>query len=328
MYQVEKKYGSQLDENSDKALLLDPNNATCLVSRAMHYIHEDKPADAVPYLEKALLYNPNHVDAFNFLSTIYNFIQPNTSKHLRNALKAARLDIGVLDSAAASYNFMQLSVAFLQAGFQKEAQLYIDKAQAYDKNNQFVNWVRAGVLVATKRDYVTARDIMKADYEKDTTRIHFLQEIAKVEYVLGNFESSYQYYKRFNAFRDAMHLEVFEDSNLTIGVVYYKMGNTKEGERYIRKYLEFAEKGKTIYKNIHLAMYYAWKDDVPKAIEHLKLFAREDDFQYWVLLLESDHIAEKLKNNEEFKKVMKEIADKFHANTKKIRKELEEEGLI
>lgn len=328
IFQLEKKYGSQVNQYSDKALLLDPNNGTCLVSKAMYYMHVNKPEEAVPYLEKALEYNPNSVDALNILSSIYNFHLPNTSKHLRNALKAARLDMASMDSATASFTYMQLSGAFIQAGFEKEALEYLDKAYAYNKNNPYIAWIRAAILITRRGDYAAARQMLIADYEKDTTRLHLLQEIGKIEYILGNYESSYWYYDKFNKGRKAFNLDIFRSSDLTIGIVYNKVGRKEEGDEYIRQYLEFSNNDKTMYKNLHLAMYYAWIDDREKFIEHLTLFSKEDNFQLWVLFLESDQLVNKLKDNDEFKKVMKTLAWKFRVTNKRIREELTEEGLL
>lgn len=328
IFQVEKKYSTQVSEYSDKALLLDPNNGACLVTKAMHYMNENKPAEAVPYLEKALEYNPNSVEALNFLSAIYNFHLPNTSKHLRNALKAARLDVAALDSATASFTYMQLSGAFINAGFTKEAQKYIDKAYEYNKNNMYVSWIRGAILITVNGDYAAGKEMMIADYEKDTTRLHLLQEIAKIEYMLGNYESSYNYYDKFNKMRQLFNLDIFRNSDLTIGIVCHHVGKKEEGDKYIKRYLEFAQNDKTMYKNLHLAMYYAWIKDHKKFIEHLTLFSKEDNFQLWVLFLESDQLVNDLQDNDEFKKLMKTLAWKFRVTNKRIREELTEEGLL
>lgn len=327
IFQIEKKYRTQISQNADKAMLIDPANATCLVAKAMDYMHQNRPEGAVPYLEKALVYNPNSVDALNFLSSIHNFHIPNTSKHLRSALKSARLDMGA-DSASASFNNMQLSVAFIQAGFHEEAERYIQRAYDFNNASQYISWVRAGIIISGKGDYIGARDMMIRDYEKDTSRMHYLQEIAKIEYGLGNIESAYRYFEKFNRARDAWHLDIFRNVDLTIGIVYEKMGKKKEAEAYIKRYLEFAEADKTLYKNLHLAFYYAWKNDLEKTLEHLELFSKEDNYQLWVVLIETDPVVDKFKDNQRFRKVVNTINTKFWENHKKIKKELKEEGLI
>jgi TolB-like protein/AraC-like DNA-binding protein/predicted Zn-dependent protease len=328
IYQVEKKYGEEISTYSDKALLLDPQNSTCLVAKAMYYMHQNKPEQTVPYLEKALEFNPNSAQALNILSDIYNFHIPNTSKHLYNALKAKRLNVGLLDSATASLNYMHLSAAFVQAGFKEEAQTYIDKAYAYDPNNMFVGWLKAAIMIANTNDYAAAKDLLVSEYEKDTTRLHLLQELGKLEDVMRDYEGAYKYFEKFNQARNAYNLDIFRNMDLSIGIVYIKVGKKEEGERYIKQFLEFAENDKTIYRPFFLSMYYAWKKDSTKSLEYLKAFSEEDNFQYWVLLLESDELVDDLRDKPEFKAITKKISDKFWANNKKIRRQLEKDGLI
>jgi TolB-like protein/AraC-like DNA-binding protein/predicted Zn-dependent protease len=328
IFQVQKKYGAEINEYSDKALLLDPRNSTCLVSKAMYYMHQAKPKEAIPYLEKALEYTPNSSQAYNFLSDIYNFHIPNTSKHLRNALKAVRLDMGSLDSATASFNFLHLSAAFIQAGFKKEAEANINKAYAYNPNNPYVGWLKAAIMLASDGDYTAAKNLMIKDYEKDTTRIHLLQEIGKLEYVLGNYENSYKYFEKFVRARDTYNIDIFHNMDLNIGIVYIEVGRKAEGEKFIKRYLEHVENDKTMYKSLYMALYYAWIKDKAKTIEHLKTFSKEDDYQFWVLFLGSDQLMDGLKDNAEYKKIMRTIERKFRENNLRIRKDLEEEGLI
>jgi tetratricopeptide (TPR) repeat protein len=232
------------------------------------------------------------------------------------------------DSAAASFNYMQLSVAFIQAGFHDEAERYISKAYDYNNNSPYISWVRAGIVISGKKDYIGARAMMIADYEKDTSRMHYLQEIAKIEYGMGNYESAYRYFDKFNKVRESMHLDIFRNVDLTIAVVYDKLGKKQEAERYVKRYLEFAANDKTIYRNMHYAMYYAWKGDREKTIEHLEAFSKEDNYQLWVLLLETDQIIDKFKDDKRFQEVIKAIDTKFWKNHEKIKKELQDEGLI
>jgi TolB-like protein/AraC-like DNA-binding protein/Tfp pilus assembly protein PilF len=328
IFQLEKKYGEELRTYSDKALLLEPQNSTCLLAKAMSYMHEQKPEQAVPYLEKALEYNPNSLQAMNFLSDIYNFYIPNTSKHLYNALKAVRLDMGSFDSATASLNYMHLSAAFLQAGFNEESKTYVEKAYSYNPNNPFLGWLKGAIIFSTTGDCDSAKNFLIQDFAKDTTRLPLLQEIGKLEAVLGNYESAYKYFEKFNHARDMYGIDIFRNMDLTIGIVYNKVGKKEEGDKYIKRFLEFAETDKTMYRSFHLALYYAWMNDNEKALEYFKLFSKEDNYQYWLLLVESDDLVKNLRNNPEFKKTMKTISDKFWDNNKKIKRQLEKDGLI
>ena len=85
----------------------------------------------------------------------------------------------------------------------------------------------------------------------------------------------------------------------------------------------------SIYKNLSFAVYYAYKNDHKNAIEHLKLFAKEDNFQYWVLLfLKLEPLIDNIKDLPEFKEIYKTLESNFWKNHKIIRKSLEEKDLF
>jgi TolB-like protein/AraC-like DNA-binding protein/Tfp pilus assembly protein PilF len=327
IFQIEKKYTELVHEYSEKALLLDPGNSTCLVSKAMYYMQVGEPTKTVPYLEKALEYNPNSVQALNFLADVYNIFAPNTARHLEYALKAVKRDAGS-DSAQTSFNNMQLSAAFIQAGFKEEAQVYIDKAREYNPNNAYTDWVQAGIYMVVDRNFEAAKKVMLDGYNKDTTRIQLLQEIGKLEFSQGNVERAYDYFRKFNDMRKQYGLDIFRNADLMIALVYEKMGHEEEAGKFFRSYKEFAETDKTIYRDLYMSMYEAYKGDKHSAIEHLRTFSKNEYFQIWVLFLESDELMEYFDDAPEFRKIMNDIKAKFWANHETIKENLEREGLI
>ncbi len=59
IFKADKKYTTEIGSYADKALLYDPKQAENLMAKAMFYMHKKEYEQAVPYLEKALEYNPN-----------------------------------------------------------------------------------------------------------------------------------------------------------------------------------------------------------------------------------------------------------------------------
>ena len=78
---------------------------------------------------------------------------------------------------------------------------------------------------------------------------------------------------------------------------------------------------------MYLSMYYTYRQDDEKAIEHLALFSKEDNYIYWILLLNDDPLVDHLKTLPAYKKVMKAIETKFWNKNKEIKARLEKEGL-
>ncbi len=107
---------------------------------------------------------------------------------------------------------------------------------------------------------------------------------------------------------------------MKIGLVLSKVGRTEESKIYLADFLNFAENDKSIYKHYHLAMYYSIMNDTQKAIEHMKLFSREENIQFWFILFTNiDPVTDPVRDLPEFRKTFREIEKKFwksHEDTK------------
>ncbi|HTJ53314.1 MAG TPA: helix-turn-helix domain-containing protein [Cyclobacteriaceae bacterium] len=329
IYQADKKHIDDLSYYADKAFLYDSKLGESLVAKAVAYMSKKEYESAVPYLEKALEYNPNSVPVIGFLSDFYAIYVPNTGKYLQYALKGVQLDIASMDSTNASYTYLRLGNALIQNGFVDESLMYIDKSLDYNPNNPFSRYVRAFVLFAKTGDAKQTRDLLITEFNKDTTRFDILQDIAKVSYYMRDNKSAYQYYKRFLAFRESRQMDVYRHENMIIGFVLAQAGQREKSEELIKNYKEFLDADKSIYRNLGLTAYYAYRGDQKKAIEHMKLFSKEDNVQYWIILfLEDDPTMETIKDNPEFKKYLGETKSRFWKMHDALKTILDEKGLL
>ena len=328
LFQAEKKFAAEMNSYADKALLFDPKLANSLVAKALYYMHNKEYDLAVPYLEKALEYTPNSILAINFLALIYNNNIPNTTKYLEYALKAVRLEANAQDSATTSNNYLRLCDALIQTGFVDEALKFCNKSLDYNPKNFFSRWVKVFILYAKDKDLNKAKQLLLQELKRDTTQLVMVEEIAKVHYLMGDFEGAYPYYKRFLELKDAYHLDIFKNEDLKIGIVLEKVGQKEKAQEFINSFKTYADNDKSIYKHLNLAGYYAYLGDDNKSIEHMKLFSKEDNLKYWVLLFDSDPIVEAVKDHPEFDKVMGDIEKKFWKTHEEIKVTLEEKGLL
>jgi hypothetical protein len=112
-------------------------------------------------------------------------------------------------------------------------------------------------------------------------------------------------------------------------VVFANVGLEAESDRYFDTYLNYAKNDKSIYKNLSLAMYYAYKGNTEKTLEQMKLFARQDNYMYWtILFLKIDPLIDPIKDNPEFQLLLQEIETKFWKDHQRIKGSLEEKGLL
>ena len=327
--QAEKVYSEQIKEYADKALLYDSKSPQSLLSKALYYMNVEEYELAVPYLEKALEYNPNEAFVINTLSNFYAQYKPDTEKYLHYALKGVQLNIAAYDSVTTSFIYLHLSNALAQSGFVPEAEKYINKSLDYSPENLFSEYLKAYILYAKNKNFEETKDLLITAYNKDLSRMDILQEIGKMYYYMRDYKNSFTYYSKFIEMKEAQQLSIYDSEYGKISIVYDKMGMKPEAERYFNAYFEYAKEDESLYKDLTLAAYYAHIGDTEQSLEYLKLFSEEDNYHYWTLLfLEIDPMVDKVKDIAEFKRLVKKIKTKFWKKHDEIQASLEKEGLL
>ena len=327
--QSEKSYSEQIREYSDKALVFDPKSPQSLISKALYYMNLEEYEMSVPYLEKALEYNPNEAFVINTLSDFYARIMPDTEKYLEYALQGIQLNITANDSITTSFIYLHLSNALVQTAFVPEAEKYINKSIAYSPENLYAEYLNAYIVYAKNQNLEETKDMLIETYNKDLSRLDILQEIGKICYYMRDYQESYRYYSKFIELKEAQNLDIYASEDSKIGFVYRKMGFEKEAENYLSNYLEYVKEDNSLYKELSLAMYYTYMGDTDLAIEHMELFSEEDNYHYWtILFLEIDPMVDDLKKLPEFKLIMDKINIKFWKNHDQIKESLEKKGLL
>ena len=327
IFQIEKKYTTEVNDYANKAMALDPKSDESLIAKALSFAHHKDYERAVPYLEQALDYNPKSGLVIHFLTEFYSIYVPNPGKYVEYALKGVKLLVPSDDSATVSFKYFHLGNAMMQAGFVDEGIKYMDRSLAYNPQSYFAGYVSILFHYAKHKDLKRSREEIIKKLDKDTTRIDIVREVARICYTMRDYERAYRYYKKFISLREAFRMEIYREDFLDIGIVFSKVGQTEKAENYIKAFKVFADQDRTIYKHAYLSMYYTYRHDNEKAIEHLILFSKEDNYIYWILLINDDPLLDHLKDLPAFKKVMSEIETKFWNTHKKIKAKLDEEGL-
>lgn len=325
-----KKYKDEINYYADKALFYDATLEQSLVAKSLYYQSIGECNLAIPYLEKALDYNPNSTLALNYLSDIYASCAPNTGKYLENALKVLQLDVASNDSTNTSINYLHVSNAFIQTGFVDEAEYYINKSLDYNPNNIFSDYVKAYIQYARDKDLAKAKGKLKLTLNKDTTRLDVLQELGKICYYMRDYQESFNYFKKFNDIKQKYNLDIYPHMNAEIGYVYEKMGFSEESQKYFEDYKNYTDNSNSIYKNAELAIYYSHMGDTQKALSHFEQFVNEEkDFHYWtVLFLKIDPIMDNIKNTAKFKDIYSRLEANFWNRHEQIKKSLNQQNLL
>jgi TolB-like protein/AraC-like DNA-binding protein/Tfp pilus assembly protein PilF len=327
--QKEKQYTEQINNFADKALLYDSRSAESLIAKALYYMEIEEYNLALPHLEKALEYNPNSLAVVQMLADLYARVIPNTAKYLEYALKGIQLDVVANDSIGKSYIYLALSNALVQNGFVDEAATYIEKSLDFNPENYYAPLMKAYILYAQDGDGERTKRLLLQEWRKDTTRLDLLQEVAKVYYYQEDYDSAFYYFEKFVAARDKGGLDIYPQEDVKIARVYEKMGLKEQAANFFDNYVEYCEKDQSIYKSASMAVMYAYKGEYEKAVEQLRIFSTQDNYQYWILLFQDmDPILKPLEANPEYRKTIQKINDRFWKKHATIEKVLAEKGLL
>ena len=327
-FQKEKQYTEKINNYADKALLFDPKLAESLIAKAFYYITSNQYSLARPHLEKALEYNPNAPSVIHTLADYYARLDPNSEKYLEYALRGVQIDIIAKDSIAKSYVYLQLSNAFIQTGFKEEALQYINKSLEYAPNNYYAPHLKAFILFVRDSNPEQTKDLLVKEFNKDTTRLDIMQDVAKMFYMQERYDSAFFYFQKFAKSREERGLDIYPIEDAKIAFVYKKMGNPVAAAKFFDKFSAFCDKDQSIYKNLNLAIKHAYLGETDQAIEHLKAFADTDNFVYWSLLIDQDPLFKPLKSHPAFTKIIQKIHDQFWANQARLKQSLERKQLL
>jgi len=329
LYRAEKKHTEEVKNYADKAIMLDKDLGESLIAKALYFMQIEDFGQAISSFEEVLAYYPNIGWVHNFLSNIYGLILPDTEKYLEHALKGIQSVVVGQDSLTASYTYLHLSNALAQSGFINESEEYIQKSLAYNPDNLSSQYLNVFIRLAKNFDLEYAKTALIEILQKDTLRLDLIQEIAKINYVMEDYEKSWVYYEKFSNGKKALQIDIYPGEDIKIGFVLEQLGKIEEANGYYDRYYEYVENDTSVYKELSYSAYYAAKGNVDKAIDHFKAFSEEDNYQYWfVLFLEGDPIMRQMASHPEYKKILKKIDDKFWKSHNMIRLKLEDEKII
>ncbi len=327
--QLEKQYTSQAVEFADRALLYDAELSQSLIAKALVHMNSSEPLLALPYLEKALEYNPNSAMVINILSEFYANYVPDNDKYLEYALRGVRLDIGSHDSVDAGYIYMHLSNALLQAGIIDQALATIERSLAYNPENLYSEYLRAYILYARDRDLGKTRVLLEQTLRKDSGRVDILQEAGKICYYQRDFESAFRYYTRFLEEKAYQQMDVYRGEDAKIALVFSKMGLKEKADSLFTAYKAYADSDNSMYKHLSLCVYHAHYGDSDRALEHLDLFSQQPRFNYLLIpFLQIDPLTDPLRELPRYLELISRMEEKIRAHREVTMRSLKEKNLI
>ncbi|WP_420576212.1 helix-turn-helix domain-containing protein [Ekhidna sp.] len=324
----EKVNLDKLETYADKALLLNAELPEALIAKGLYYMQVSRYEEAKEYFKKVLKFNPNSAWTHNFLSEIYNLYLLDTEKYLIHSLSALQLDLSNTDSSDMSYTHLILANAFSQSGMMDKAKEHIEISLDYNPDNVFSNYLVIYIDLARGLDLETARSRMLNVWNKDTTRLDVLKELAKLFYVQKNYEASTRYYSRFLSEKSKYGYNIFPAEDITMAFVFRESGKSEQADSLRNTFEKFTQSDESIYQPLHYTFLHLYDSNTEKALSSLKTFSETEDYMYWILLMfDDDPLFESVNDNPEFKSTWEAMSAKFEARKREKIKRLKEMGL-
>jgi TolB-like protein len=291
----------------DKALELDPTLSDAYAYRGVYYFEKGRKEKAIDDLEKAITISPNNSVGYGWLGLIYYHYRDyiNALINLRKAEKLERSD----ENLATIY-YWHVPIYISVGDFQK-TELYINKVK------------ELGVMFSDMEKYLPTiqskwEDVLAID-EKDPEALVALGRIQEAEDIIrSNVDFSEPYLN--NAHR--------------IGIVFWMNGKKEEAMRFFDMQIEFCNesiRNKDPYGTgdaaYDLAGVYATLSNKEEAYkwlrEYEKLGFRDGMHEY----IKVDPLFDNLRDDEEFKEIVKQANDKADEMRARI-DEMEEKGML
>ncbi len=197
--------------------------------------------------------------------------------------------------------------------------------------------------------------------------VAWLDNLAFVEFCFENFEealnlwkqleridststASQSYYYVTPGFKEDAYAQAIKDvekfkksGSLNLvrshrtGYAFWQIGRKKEAEYYFNQQIRYSEESIKLSRDIgqkksaqyDLAGTYAFLGDKVKAYKYLDEVAQKNTFPLWlVTFAKHDVLFESIRNEERFQKILQTIESKYQAEHERVRKWLEEQGMI
>jgi TolB-like protein/tetratricopeptide (TPR) repeat protein len=320
---------------SDLALTYDANLAEAYYVKGLYYWHTGKEEKVLENIDKALEYNPNDWMVYNFNGFyyyIYSKQDQDYVKAINNLKKAINLNHGrelpgLLNSLGVVYSLM--------AGFPEEGEKFFN--QALTLNGDSAEYFNAlGLVESNYNGFDKSIEYYTRAIKIDSTEGEFV-DLGIVYAYSGRYKESLKYINKYAEWLKENHI-VSEGKSHRIAYAYYKNGNKKEADYWFneqKRYCEESINNKRFSGQISLTSYYdlacvyAFRGEKQKAYENLKVLGQLKIFpKWWLDLIKKDPLLENLRGEPEFRRIVDDIETKYQAEHERVRKWLEEQGML
>jgi len=352
---LDKKHLKTSHDLLDKAIQIDPEYLRAIVSKGHTFKAEQNYDSAFVYAERVLAVDPEFHQGYGLKGECYSFIG-NLGLAIENYLKAIDLSQtgnqslwyhAALGRAYLAQNQTIMALPYLQKALAMADDLAavdiiiagayfnigdFEKAEVYSK--KVTNSNCAGVLLETELDLIQGKFQEALQFADSTCQLVDCERICsrvlfRASLLLGEFEQAEQYYNQWQSTGSIPFARLI---NYEIGYVYHKLGRTEQAEEIFTEQINKLESALDrdwirpwLFPYLGLARIYAFMGIKNKALNYLRKSAKRGFTSGWHDFILIDPFFESLRDDPEFKAIVKKAQEEKAALRAQIR-EMEERG--
>jgi TolB-like protein/Tfp pilus assembly protein PilF len=311
------------------ALSVDNNLPEAYTIKGEYYADKGNINKAIDEYDKALKINTNFWEAYNGKGNLY--FADDLVNSIDNYQKAASLNHGL----ELPVILRSISIEYSSGGFIDKAKYYNLEALKLDGDSvEYLDYL--ATFEYQWSNYEKAIEFLQKGYAMDSTNLDIVSDLGKSNMFLNQFKESLKYYKKYVEILKALGTFTNNDMH-RIGWAYWENGYKKEGEDYFNKQLEYSKNdielkrpwGQKLYPYYDMAGVYAFRGDKEKAYKNLRIFNQRKTESLWmVTLIKNDPLFNSIRNEPEFQQIVRDVEAKYQAEHERVRKWLEEQGML
>jgi TolB-like protein len=311
----------------NKAISIDDQLDEAYFLKGKYYYENGNFEEALNNFDKALKINPNYYAAYERKGFILTWIINDYVKGLESYYKALNLIRG--DERPALLR--NLFDVYGWLGFIEKAKYYIEEKFKLDKDSleyfsclaypefESENFENA-ILFNEKANRIDSTFIPNIDW-------YSMAGHDEEAYILA--KKNVEYYKKTEK------LNLYSSDR--VGYAFWKVGKHKEAEYYFNEQIKYGtesiklnrDNASTKRAQYDLAGVYAFLGNKTKAYQYLDDFNTMNFYPlWWLTYLKNDPLFESIRNEERFQKILQNVEAKYQAGHERVRKWMEEQGML
>jgi TolB-like protein/Tfp pilus assembly protein PilF len=318
---------------ANKALSFDNQLSEAYVFRGQYYLQKRKSDEAIKEFDKALQLNPNDWMAFKGRGDLYH-----RNNDFVESIKNYNKAISLHPDTELPILLSSLSLVYTLAGFRDQAVHYIKEKIKLDKDS-LIFYSSLGFIEETNGNYENALHLYKRCYTLDNGNTDVLWRIGNIYVFLEKYHEALNWFKQFIEHSEHQgssgYISIIGYNR--IGLAYWKSGYKVEAKYYFDKFIDNITKVDEMGRAIQdpfadaydIAGAYAFLGEKEKAYEKLRIASNSQrENLYGSHYVKNDATFESFRDDPIFQQYVRDVESKYLAEHERVRKWLEEQGML